>query len=162
MAREKIVLAAGCFWGVQYLLDRIDGVVETRCGYVGGDLPNPTYRDICTGKTGHAEAVEVVFENEKISLTQVLSYFWRLHDPTQLNRQGVDIGTQYRSAIFYTNPQQKETAEKSKDEFNKSGVFKKLAVTEVVPLTQFYSAEDSHQKYFDENGGHICHVMRLK
>lgn len=162
MTTEKIILAAGCFWGVQHILDEIKGVVATRCGYIGGQTVNPNYRDICTGETGHAEAVEVEFDPHTISLSELLNYFWRLHDPTQVNRQGVDIGTQYRSAIFYFTDEQKRLAEKSKDEFDAAKVFNRKSVTEIRRAPEFFEAEEYHQKYFTRNGGHVCHVLRSK
>lgn len=157
---ERATLAGGCFWGVQHILDRVPGVKNTRVGYIGGTLESPTYRDITTGQTGHAEAVEVEFDPNIISYEKILSYFWRLHDPTQLNRQGVDIGTQYRSAIFYHSEAQRIAAEKSKAEFDKSGVFKTKAVTQITAAGTFYTGEDYHQKYFDNNPGRVCHTLR--
>ncbi len=162
MKTELATFAAGCFWGVQHLLDRIAGVVKTRVGYIGGKTENPTYRDICNGDTDHAEAVEIEFDPSKVSYAELLSYFWRLHDPTQMNRQGVDVGTQYRSAIFYHSEEQKKVAEKSRADFDASKVFAKKAVTQIMPLEKFYSGEEYHQKYFDRNGGHVCHVLRLR
>ncbi|MEK6554178.1 MAG: peptide-methionine (S)-S-oxide reductase MsrA [Bdellovibrionota bacterium] len=160
MATEKATLAAGCFWGVQHLLDEIPGVISTKCGYIGGQTNDPTYKQICEGDTNHAEAVEVTSDPDKVSYETILSYFWRLHDPTQLNRQGPDHGTQYRSAIFYHSPEQKEKAEKSKAEFDKSLVFTRPAVTQIVPAPTFYKAEEYHQDYFNKNGGPICHIYR--
>ncbi len=160
---EEIILAAGCFWGVEHILAKIAGVVETRCGYIGGALSNPSYRDVCSGDTGHAEAVLVRFNKAQISLDQVLQYFWRLHDPTQLNRQGPDVGSQYRSAIFYFNDTQKEICLRSKDRFDEAKVFSKKAVTTIELATPFYDAEVYHQNYFDKNpNGHICHILRPK
>jgi peptide-methionine (S)-S-oxide reductase len=160
MKTEKATLAAGCFWGVQHLLDEIPGVISTKCGYIGGDTTDPNYRQICNGDTNHAEAVEVTFDPEKVKYEEILSYFWRLHDPTQLNRQGPDHGTQYRSAIFYHSQEQKEKAEKSKAEFDQSKVFARPAVTQIVPAPVFYDAEDYHQDYFNKNGGQVCHIYR--
>lgn len=157
---ELATFAAGCFWGVEHLLAKIPGVLKTRCGYVGGQLENPTYRDVCDGDTGHAEAVEIEFDPDRVSYEELLSCFWRLHDPTQYNRQGPDVGSQYRSAIFYHSEAQKLKAEKSKSAFDASGVFSKKAVTEISPASKFYAAEDYHQKYFATNGGHVCHVLR--
>lgn len=158
---EIVYLAAGCFWGVQKILDSIKGVTSTTCGYLGGDLVNPTYRDVCTGRSGHAEVVEVQYDPTQISFENLLSYFWRLHDPTQLNRQGVDIGHQYRSAIFCTNEKQLNAARLSKDNFDKSKVFDKPAVTEITMATPFYPAESEHQKYFDRHSDHqVCHILR--
>lgn len=157
---ETATFGAGCFWGVQYLLKRIDGVIETRAGYMGGDLDNPTYKEVKTGRTNHAEVVEVKYDPTKVSYETLLDYFWRLHDPTTLNRQGVDEGTQYRSVIFYHNDLQKKAAEKSKEAFDQSKVFKERAVTQIANASKFYSAEDYHQDYFDVNGGHVCHILR--
>ena len=162
MKTEVATLAAGCFWGVQHILDRIPGVISTRCGYIGGQTENPTYREVCEGTTHHAEAVEITFDSEKLSYKELLSYFWRLHDPTQLNRQGPDYGTQYRSAIFFHSEKQKEEALASKAEFDSSLVFTRPAVTQIAPATQFYSAEEYHQKYFDKTGGESCHILRLR
>ncbi len=157
---EKATFAAGCFWGVEHILKSLNGVVETTCGYIGGSTPSPTYNKIKTGLTGHAEAVEIVFDANKTTYSQLLEYFWRLHDPTTQDRQGVDVGTQYRSAIFYHSDEQRDLAIKSKSDFDASGVFKTNAVTQIVPATEFYPAEDYHQDYFEVNGGHVCHVLR--
>jgi len=158
---QKAYLAGGCFWGVEAILEKLDGVKKVVSGYMGGETENPTYRLVSSGTTGHAEAVEVEFDPKKISYDKVLNYFWRLHDPTQLNRQGPDVGTQYRSAIFFVNDQQKDIAQKSMDEFNKSGVFKQKAVTQIIKANKFYPAEDYHQNYF-KNNGQICHRLRDK
>ena len=161
---QKATFAAGCFWGVQHILDRIPGVIRTRVGYTGGfnegDTQNVTYEQVCTGKTGHAEAVEIEFDSERVSYAELLDYFWRLHDPTQVDRQGVDVGTQYRSAIFYHTPEQRAEAEASKTRFDASGVFKKKAATVIVAAGPFFEAETYHQKYFDRNNGAVCHVLR--
>jgi len=143
---ELATFAAGCFWGVEAILSHVDGVLETTVGYTGGHVPNPTYRQVCTGQTGHAEAVQVVFDPTVISYEQLLDYFWRLHDPTTRNRQGPDVGSQYRSAIFYHHERQKEAAEKSKAELDRSGVFPHKVVTEIVPASTFYPAEEYHQQ----------------
>ncbi len=160
MKIEKATFAAGCFWGVQHILDRIPGVTRTRVGYVGGRTKNPTYNQVKTGETGHAEAVEVEFDSERVSYSELLAFFWRLHDPTQLNRQGPDVGTQYRSAIFYHSPLQRDEAEFSKARFDASGVFKRKAVTVIEPVSEFFEAEGYHQKYFDQTGGAVCHILR--
>jgi len=157
---ETATFAAGCFWGVQHILDRIPGVKSTRVGYTGGHTQDPNYRDVCNGDTGHAEAVEIEFDPSVVSFETLLDYFWRLHDPTQVNRQGPDVGTQYRSAIFYHSPEQKRAAEKSKAAFDASGVFKQKAATQIVQAGEFFDGEEYHQKYFDKNGGHVCHVLR--
>jgi peptide-methionine (S)-S-oxide reductase len=158
MSTEIATFAAGCFWGVEELFGKIPGVVSTRAGYSGGVIENPTYEDVCTSATGHAEAVEVVFDNTKVSYADLLHIFWSNHNPTTPNQQGPDFGTQYRSVIFYHSPEQKELAEKSKEELEKSGKFKKSIVTEIVPAAPFYAAEEYHQKYFAKRGGGSCHV----
>ncbi|PIN88711.1 peptide-methionine (S)-S-oxide reductase, partial [Candidatus Pacearchaeota archaeon CG10_big_fil_rev_8_21_14_0_10_35_13] len=135
---EEAVFAGGCFWGVEYLLGNIDGVISTTSGYAGGGKENPTYKEVSSGKTGYAEAVLAVFDPEIISYKELLEYYWRLHDPTQKDQQGLDVGTQYRSAIFYYNEEQRMIAEKSKEEFDKKGIFDKPAVTEIVKLKKFY------------------------
>jgi peptide-methionine (S)-S-oxide reductase len=157
---QKATFAAGCFWGVQHILDRIPGVISTRVGYIGGKTDNPNYRQVCTGETGHAEAVEIEFDPKIVSYETLLDYFWRLHDPTQKNRQGPDVGTQYRSAVFFHSPEQEKIACQSKDKFDASGVFKAKAATEIIEAGTFFSGEEYHQKYFDHNGGHVCHVLR--
>jgi len=157
---ELATFAAGCFWGVESILSKIEGVFETTVGYTGGHLKNPTYELLCTGRTGHAEAVLIKYDPGITSYEKLLDYFWRLHDPTTLNRQGYDVGTQYRSAIFYHNEVQREAAKKSKADFDISGVFKKKAVTEIVPATTFYNAEEYHQDYYVKNNKLLCHVLR--
>jgi len=158
---DKAILAGGCFWGVEEIIQKLPGIVKTTVGYTGGFLPNPTYKDITQGNTGHAEAIEVVFDPSKISYEELLHYFFRLHDPTTLNRQEHDMGTQYRSAIFYLNDQQKETALKVKEDVNKSKKWPRPLVTEIVSATEFYPAEDYHQKYLQKNpGGYTCHYLR--
>ncbi len=159
---EMATFAAGCFWGVEHILKGIDGVLETTVGYTGGHTENPTYREVCTGTTGHAEAVQVSYNPEKVSYQELLSYFWRLHNPTTKNRQGVDVGSQYRSAVFYHTEEQRKAAELSKRDFDASKVFKERAVTEIVPAKTFYKAEEYHQDYFTKNGGHVCHILRDK
>ena len=159
---EPATFAAGCFWGVEAILSAIDGVFETTVGYTGGHLESPTYELVCTGRTGHAEAVQIKYDPGITSYEKLLDYFWRLHDPTTLNRQGYDVGSQYRSAIFYHNEYQREAAEKSKANFDRSGVFKDKAVTEIVPATIFYKAEPYHQDYYVKNNRPVCHVLRDK
>ncbi len=160
--QQLATFGAGCFWGVEHILAEIDGVVDTEVGYMGGDLDNPTYHDVCTGKTGHAEVVQLTYDAEKVSYEMLLDYFWRLHNPTTSNRQGPDIGSQYRSVIFYHNNEQKKAAVLSKAEFNRSGVFKLMAVTEIVEGKRFYTAEDYHQQYFKKSGVYVCHTLRDK
>ena len=155
---ETATFAAGCFWGVEYKFAQIKGVVNTTVGYTGGHLKNPSYEDVCSGATGHAEAVKVKFDPNQVSYEKLLEEFWELHDPTQLHRQGPDVGTQYRSAIFYQNEEQKKAAIKSKEKLEKSGKYKKPIVTEIVPASQFYPAEEYHQKYWLKNKNFVCHI----
>jgi peptide-methionine (S)-S-oxide reductase len=154
----KATFAAGCFWGVEATFRQLPGVVSTRVGYTGGSLPNPTYKDVCTDRTGHAEAVEVVYDPARISYEQLVRVFWENHDPTQLNRQGPDWGTQYRSAIFFHTPEQEAAAKASKEALDKSGKFAKKIVTQIVPATTFYEAEDYHQQYLEKRGMASCHI----
>ena len=156
---ETAILAAGCFWGVEQLLGQTKGVQETQVGYIGGHIDHPTYKQICAGDTGHAEAVKVTFDPNTISYYELLEVFWRLHDPTSVNAQGPDVGHQYRSAIFTMNEQQKREAEKSKREWDEKKVFKKPIATEITPASTFYRAEEYHQKYFEKNGGGACHFI---
>jgi peptide methionine sulfoxide reductase msrA/msrB len=158
---EVATLAGGCFWGMEEILRKIPGVISTRVGYTGGTTKNPTYKMICTGATGHAEAIEIVFDPAKITYEQVLGYFFRMHDPTTLNQQHNDIGTQYRSAIFYHDDEQKKVAEAVKAKFNASKRFKKPIVTEITKASEFYVGEDYHQKYLVKNpGGYNCHYLQ--
>jgi peptide methionine sulfoxide reductase msrA/msrB len=159
---ETATLAGGCFWGVEKLLQDIPGVISATSGYTGGTTINPTYEQVSSGKTGHAEAVEVIFDPKIISYKEILDYFWRLHDPTQVDRQGPDIGTNYRSAIFYHSEEQRIIAEQSKKEFDAKKIFQTPAVTEIVPAGPFYPAEDYHQDYYDKNPGLVCHALRAK
>lgn len=156
---EKAVFAAGCFWGVESIFQQIGGVVDTTVGYVGGMTENPTYKEVCYKDTGHAEAVEIVYDPAKVSYETLLDIFWRAHDPTTLNRQGPDIGSQYRSAVFYFSPGQKIAAEKAKAAAQEK--WKNLIVTEIVPAEIFYPAEDYHQDYFAKKGiKKSCHFLR--
>ncbi|MBN1312330.1 MAG: peptide-methionine (S)-S-oxide reductase MsrA [Anaerolineae bacterium] len=148
---ETATLAAGCFWCVEAVFQRLKGVERVVSGYTGGDVENPSYQQVCTGATGHAEAVQVTYDPTVISYADLLEVFWHIHDPTTLNRQGADVGTQYRSAIFYHSDEQKAAAEKSKLEAEASGSRKKPIVTEIVPLTRFYEAEGYHQDYYNLN-----------
>ncbi|MEK0366573.1 MAG: peptide-methionine (S)-S-oxide reductase MsrA [Nitrosopumilus sp.] len=148
----KATFGAGCFWHVEDLLSKTKGVKSTKVGYIGGQLPNPTYEEVCTDKTGHAEAVEVEYDPNEISYEELLDVFWKNHNPTTLNRQGPDIGIQYRSVIFYHNDEQKEIAEKSKQTLEKSRQFENSIITEIVPTPTFYDAEEYHQKYFKKHG----------
>ena len=148
----KATFGAGCFWHVEDLFRKTRGVKSTQVGYIGGKLANPTYDEVCNDKTGHAEAVQVEYDPSEISYDELLQVFWNNHDPTSLNRQGPDIGIQYRSAIFFYNDEQKEIAQKSKDDLEKSGKLQKRIATEIVPAPQFYKAEEYHQKYFQKHG----------
>jgi peptide-methionine (S)-S-oxide reductase len=154
----KATFAAGCFWGVEDAFRKIEGVSSTTVGYTGGTTKNPNYKEVCTGRTGHAEAVEVEFDPAKVSYLQLLATFWKSHDPTTPNRQGPDVGTQYRSAIFYHDAEQEEEARASKSLLEKNGVFKRPIVTEIVPAPDFYRAEDYHQQYFEKQGIKACHI----
>ncbi|HEY5654013.1 MAG TPA: peptide-methionine (S)-S-oxide reductase MsrA [Pontiella sp.] len=157
---EKAVFAAGCFWGVEAIFQELDGVIDTTVGYTGGKTESPTYREVCSKRTGHAEAIEVIYDPSKISYEELLAYFWRLHDPTTLNRQGPDCGPQYRSAVFYYSSEQKAAAEKIKIEAQKK--WEKPIVTEITEGGNFYPAEEYHQDYFKRRGGsHTgCHYLR--
>lgn len=150
---EKATFAAGCFWGVEDAFTDLPGVQSTKVGYTGGRTGNPTYREVCGHGTGHAEAVEIVFDPAQISFEQLLDIFWNAHDPTQLNRQGPDIGDQYRSAIFYHSEQQKIAAEESLERLDLSGRLRRRIVTEIVPAVTFWEAEQYHQKYHQKQGG---------
>jgi peptide-methionine (S)-S-oxide reductase len=150
--------AAGCFWGVEATFRQIKGVASTRVGYTGGNSDNPTYDDVCTDRTGHAEAVEVTFDPNQVSYEKLLEVFWENHDPTQLNRQGPDWGSQYRSAIFYHSPEQQAAAEASREALGKSGTYKRPIVTQIVPATRFFEAEDYHQQYLEKRGLATCHI----
>ncbi|MEW6008786.1 MAG: bifunctional methionine sulfoxide reductase B/A protein [Candidatus Omnitrophota bacterium] len=159
---EKAIFAAGCFWGVEAEFRKIEGVVSTTVGYTGGHFKNPTYEDVCSGKTGHAEAVEVTYQPSKISYEQLVDVFWNIHDPTTLNKQGPDVGAQYRSAIFYINNQQKKAALLSKERLEKSKKFKEPIVTEITQATEFYPAEEYHQRYYEKHGIKGCAIRHGK
>jgi len=154
----KATFAAGCFWGVEATFRQVDGVTATRVGYTGGGLENPTYKDVCSDRTGHAEAVEVEYDPAKVSYDHLLNIFWDNHDPTQLNRQGPDYGSQYRSAIFFESPEQEQAARVSKASLEKSGRFNRPIVTQIVPAVTFYEAEDYHQQYLEKRGLASCHI----
>ena len=159
MPTSKATFAAGCFWGVETTFRKMTGVISTRVGYLGGHLENPTYKQVCTDRTGHAEAVEITFDPAKISFAELLDAFWSLHDPTTLNRQGPDVGSQYRSAIFVHDEEQERQAKASMKEVEESGVFKRKIVTEIVPAVTFYAAEEYHQQYFAKAGREdSCHI----
>jgi peptide methionine sulfoxide reductase msrA/msrB len=149
---EKATFAAGCFWGVEEVFRNTPGVISTRVGYTGGKTKNPSYEEVCSDRTGHAEAIEVEFDPRKITYEKLLDIFWSIHDPTTVNRQGPDRGTQYRSVAFYQNPEQKAAALKLKEELQKSGKIKATIVTEIVPADEFYPAEEYHQKYYQKKG----------
>jgi peptide-methionine (S)-S-oxide reductase len=155
---EKATFGAGCFWGVEATFRQIPGVTDTAVGYLGGTLANPTYEDVCTDRTGHAEVVQVTFDPARVSYEQLLNVFWEMHDPTTLNRQGPDIGTQYRSAIFFHSPEQEAIARKSKTEVEASGRFRRPIVTEITPASTFYRAEEYHQRYLEKRGLSHCHI----
>ena len=155
---ELATFGAGCFWGVEETFLRVPGVVETAVGYLGGTLENPTYEDVCSGTTGHAEVVQVTFDPSKVSYEKLLDTFWDNHDPTTKNRQGPDVGDQYRSAIFYHSPEQQKAAEESKKAIAKSARFRKEIVTEITPASAFYKAEDYHQQYLRKRGLDSCHI----
>lgn len=152
----KATFAAGCFWGVEAAFRCVHGVISTAVGYTGGDFEHPTYRDVCTGQTGHAEAVEVVYDPAVVSYEELLNVFWTVHDPTTRNRQGPDIGTQYRSAIFYHTPEQEAVARGSRDKLQHSGRYEREIVTEIEPAATFWRAEDYHQRYFEKHGLGTC------
>jgi peptide-methionine (S)-S-oxide reductase len=161
MSTEKALLGAGCFWGVEHILKKMDGIVDTKVGYAGGEVKDPTYPMVCSGSTGHAEVVMVEFDPKIISYEKVLDIFFRLHDPTTVNRQHNDIGTQYRSVIFYYNDEQKNIANQVIKKVNDSKIFKDPVVTQIIPFTEFYSAEDYHQDYLVKNpDGYMCHLLR--
>jgi peptide methionine sulfoxide reductase msrA/msrB len=158
---ETAILSGGCFWGMQEILRQIPGVLKTTVGYTGGTVPNPTYEMVCSHTTGHAESVQIVFDPAKLSYEQLLGFFFRMHDPTTLDHQENDIGAQYRSAIFYTSDEQKQTAERVKTQVDKSGKWKRPVVTEITMATVFYPAEEYHQDYLQKNpGGYNCHYLR--
>jgi len=154
----KAIFAAGCFWGVEATFRQIPGVTATRVGYTGGNTQNPTYKEVCTDRTGHAEAVEVTYDPATVSYEKLLDVFWENHDPTQLNRQGPDWGTQYRSAIFFTSPEQQAAAQASKAALEDTHRFSRPVVTQIVPAVTFFEAEDYHQQYLEKKGLASCHI----
>ena len=155
---ELATFGAGCFWGVEVTFRNVPGVKDVLVGYLGGTMANPTYRDVCTGRTGHAEVVQVTYDPAEVSYDKLLDVFWENHDPTTLNRQGPDVGTQYRSAIFYHSPEQQREAEASKASLEQSGRFRRPIVTEITPASAFYPAEDYHQRYLEKRGLASCHI----
>lgn len=156
-AVERAMFGAGCFWGVEAAFRRIPGVIEAESGYSGGTMENPTYKDVCTDRTGHAEVVQVTFDPAKVSYDKLLDAFWAIHDPTQVNRQGPDFGTQYRTAIFYYSPEQEAAAKKSKAALEASAKLRRPIATEITPAGTFYRAEEYHQRYLEKRGAASCH-----
>jgi len=155
---EKATFGAGCFWGVEETFRKIDGVVDTDVGYAGGSLDSPTYRQVCAGNTGHTEVCQVLFDPEKISYAQLLETFWKIHDPTQVNRQGPDRGYQYRTVIFHHSEEQRAAAEKGRAELEKSGKYSRPIATAIEPAPTFWPAEEYHQRYLEKQGGGACHL----
>lgn len=155
---EKATFGAGCFWGVEATFRRIPGVTSSAVGYMGGTLKDPTYKDVCTDRTGHAEVIQVEYDPSKVSYDELLRVFWANHDPTQLNRQGPDVGTQYRTVIFFHNPEQESAAKASKEKLQASGHYKRPIVTAIVPAETFWRAEDYHQQYLEKRGLASCHI----
>jgi peptide-methionine (S)-S-oxide reductase len=158
MATERATFAAGCFWGVEEAFRQVPGVSQTTVGYTGGTSQNPTYERVCTDSTGHAEAVLVEYDPARVSYEELVDLFWRIHDPTTKDRQGPDVGSQYRSAIFYHDEAQRAAAEASKQQLEKSGTHRRPIVTQIVPAEEFYRAEDYHQQYLAKRGEKSCHV----
>jgi peptide-methionine (S)-S-oxide reductase len=155
---EKATFGAGCFWGVEAAFRQVPGVRETAVGYAGGKTTNPTYEDVCTDTTGHAEVVQLDFDPEVVSYDQLLEVFWKCHDPTQMNRQGPDVGKQYRSVVFFHNAEQEAAALATKEKLASSKTYSRPVVTEIQPAPEFYRAEDYHQQYFEKRGIASCHV----
>jgi peptide-methionine (S)-S-oxide reductase len=155
---QTATFGAGCFWGVEALFRQVDGVVDAAAGYSGGTFEKPTYQDVCTDKTGHAEAVRIRFDPRRVSYEKLLDVFWKCHDPTQVNCQGPDVGTQYRSVIFYHTPEQKAAAEASKKALDESHKYRRPIATEIVPAGEFYRAEEYHQQYLAKHGLANCHL----
>jgi peptide-methionine (S)-S-oxide reductase len=155
---EKATFGAGCFWGVEANFRRIPGVISTLVGYCGGKTDNPTYKDVCTDTTGHAEVVEITFDPAQLAYEELLEAFWKLHDPTTPNRQGLDVGSQYRSVIFFHTPAQEAAARAAKERLDKSGKLRGPVVTQIVPAATFYKAEEYHQRYLEKRGLASCHI----
>jgi len=155
---EKATFGAGCFWGVEAAFRQVKGVKSTAVGYAGGSMDNPSYEDVCSDETGHAEVVQVEYDPAEVSYNDLLRVFWENHDPTTLNRQGPDVGTQYRSVIFYHSPEQEAAAKASKEALAKSGRYKRPIVTEIVPAPAFWRAEEYHQQYLEKRGLSHCHI----
>ena len=155
---ETATFGAGCFWGVEAAFRRVPGVLDAVSGYSGGHTENPSYKDVCTDRTGHAEVVQVTFDPSKVTYEQLLDIFWKIHDPTQVNRQGPDFGTQYRTAIFYHSPEQEVAARKSKQALEASGKLRRPIATEITPASPFWRAEEYHQRYLERRGAESCHI----
>ncbi len=158
MKTEKATFGAGCFWGIEAAFRKVPGVVDAAVGYSGGTLDDPTYPDVCAGRTGHVEVVELLFDPTQVSYDQLLDLFWRIHDPTTLNRQGPDVGSQYRSAIFFHTPEQEAAARESWEKIGNSGRFRGEVVTEITPASTFYRAEEYHQRYLEKGGQSSCAI----
>jgi peptide-methionine (S)-S-oxide reductase len=156
--QEIATFGAGCFWGIEAAFRRVPGVLDAVVGYSGGNTQNPTYQDVCTDTTGHAEVVQVTFDNEKLSYDQLLNVFWTIHDPTQVNRQGPDYGKQYRTAVFFHSPEQEAAAKKSKQALEASGKLRRPVATEITPAGPFWRAEEYHQRYLEKRGAASCHI----
>jgi len=155
---KKATFAAGCFWGVEAAFRDVEGVISTAVGYTGGNTTDPTYEEVCTDRTGHAEAVEVVYDPEVVTYEELLDLFWSIHDPTTKDRQGPDVGSQYRSAIFFHDPEQEATAREKMEKLQSSGLYRREIVTEIVPASEFYRAEERHQQYFEKHGRRGCRI----
>lgn len=155
---EKGTFGAGCFWGVEVAFRNVPGVLDAAVGYSGGDFENPTYEDVCSGRTGHAEAIQVEYDPSQVTYDDLLEVFWENHDPTQLNRQGPDVGEQYRSVIFFHTPEQQAAAAASKEKLEKSGRHRRPIATQIVPAAPFYRAEDYHQRYLEKRGLATCRI----
>jgi peptide-methionine (S)-S-oxide reductase len=158
MMTEKAIFGAGCFWGVEAAFRQVKGVVSTAVGYSGGRTANPTYKEVCSDRTGHAEVVQVEYDPSQVSYDDLLKVFWENHDPTQMNRQGPDLGTQYRSAIFYTTQEQEAAARASKEALVQSGRYRRPIATEITPAGEFFRAEEYHQQYLEKKGPASCHI----
>ena len=155
---EKAIFGAGCFWGIEVAFRNVKGIKSTAVGYSGGTLKNPTYEDVCTGRTGHAEVVYVEYDPAEVSYSELLNVFWKIHDPTTLNQQGLDLGTQYRSAIFFYTPEQEAAAKASKENLEDAGTFGRPIVTEISPASDFFRAEEYHQRYLEKRGQARCRL----
>ena len=158
---EKVTFGAGCFWGIEAAFKKVKGIISTQVGYSGWTLKNPTYKDVGTNTTGHAEVVQIEFDPNQVSYKDLLEKFWQIHDPTTLNRQGPDIGTQYRSIIFFHSEEQEKLAKESKENLAKSGKYKNTIVTEIILAKEFYRAEEYHQNYYEKNGLGSCNTIKF-